>query len=55
MAIFSHLIDYEREERDRTTELEVGNAVLFHMWVTHLMEIVFKCKSNTDYALAQKS
>ena len=37
MAIFSHLIDYEKEEEARTTEQEVGNAVFSHMWVTHLL------------------
>lgn len=34
MEIFSHLIDYEKKERAKTTELEVKSAVFSHMWVT---------------------
>lgn len=51
MVIFFYFIDYEREERDRIIELEVGNVVFFYMWVIYLMEIVFKCKFNIDYVL----
>lgn len=36
MAIFSHLIDYEKKDRARIMELEMRNAVFSHMWVTYL-------------------